>query len=217
MYNITAQHNTESCLEKGKLGKQVGLDKHLQGEPLVYSKDGKQNGWEREGLGKKHRQHKKARHTTTWFMGAVLLITGNSNGILTWLLSCCCLRDALTTQSSMTSIWSPWTPWAKFQLRSSRLLCQTKEALNCVALTLLPQACQIKLQKCRRCLLSLNIKKISITIFKDLFLLWHFKNWYRNFVENGTPKVSQLSFWNLLRIAATTSQHTHITLFILLT
>lgn len=65
MYNITAQHNTESCLEKGKLGKQVGLDKHLQGEPLVYSKDGKQNGWEREGLGKKHRQHKKARHTTT--------------------------------------------------------------------------------------------------------------------------------------------------------
>lgn len=165
-----------------------------------------------EGLGKKYGQHKKARHTATWCMGAVLLITGNSNGILTWLLSCCCLRDVLTTQSSMTSIWSPRSPWAQFQLRSPRLLCQTKEALNCVALSLLLQACQMKLQKCRRCLLSLNIKKISITIFKDLFLLWYFKNSYRNFVEHGIPNVSQLSFRILLRIAATASQHTHIIL-----
>ena len=40
-----------------------------------------------------------------------------------------------------------------------RLHCQTMEDLNCVPLSLLHQVCQLKLQKHRHSLLSLNIKK----------------------------------------------------------
>lgn len=165
-----------------------------------------------EGLGKKYGQHKKARHTATWCMGAVLLITGNSNGILTWLISCCCLRDALTTQSSMTSIYGvPELHGLNF----------SRSALD---FSVRPRKPWIVLHWAYCCkpakwnfknvgvVYSAWTLKISITIFKDLFLLWYFKNSYRNFVEHGTPNVSQLSFRIILRIAATASQHTHIIL-----
>lgn len=51
------------------------------------------------------------------------------------------------------------TSRSTFHLSRPRHLSQTEEDLNWVLWSLLGQVCQMKLQKCRQCLLSLNLKK----------------------------------------------------------